>query len=671
MKLPRELEAHKKRSNLTRLRVRDQAHPSTQRLLKLEEDFSHKSRKAQHRQECFEQSVMPLRPSVAHSLLSIAGMREGFTVVDFTCGSGTIPREAAGRYDGVRAIGSDIDAKIVALASRMDLTLATNNVLHTLQADLKSWAVDDKPGEELGFTRPVSTAEADCVVSDLPFGNRHKAGGTSAKARTHTEAGAVKRHKHGNDAKEKDDSGVAALFPAILQASARLLKLGTGRAVFLCTRVHARQLSELASGLPVFHELFDAHKAEILRVVVGGWPAAVLTLRRSDKRFARGDALITVGGDDCGAHAEGEDEQDVVAPPETHPAILQVSAASLVSHYPSSPDDGKRSPLIKDVLQRFFGGLLPSNSAARKVLHRNRVWWVSGSGDRLVGASERLDSVLPVDATSGSGCLAFFPDAPHYGHVYEAETIDVISKPEPFAGLFLVWKPAGLRVYGGLRTLENCLTNQMLTGGDSESIDQLACFPRPIPVLLTGNQTLECPEDTGCYCLAATRPGAVMQVLHQNAALSSTWRCVVKGHWGDRSPSLPAGIACITVFRRVRSLRFGAVSELEIRIITPSTTVGGLRSFLSSVGHPVLGDQEDCRLKLTRKQLCMEAIGCEYGELCAPRSAYGCHKVSQLLDKEARIFEFVFNTPEGEAVESDNLLELKREYLERYGVPEW
>ena len=148
----------------------------------------------------------------------------------------------------------------------------------------------------------------------------------------------------------------------------------------------------------------------------------------------------------------------------------------------------------------------------------------------------------------------------------------------------------------------------------------------------------------------------------------------MKGDWGAEDnqypTSLPAGISSISVLRCVRSLRFGAVSELEIRLVSPTTTVGALRSFLSSVGHPVLGDEDGSRVKLKRKKMCIEAVGCSYDGLCAYTAASDCPKVSQVLDKEEKVFKLAFFAPEGQVVESEHIANCKREYMERYGVPE-
>lgn len=94
-----------------------------------------------------------MKPGLSRLLVNLAGVREGQTVYDPFCGTGSIPIEAA--LMGMRAICSDISEKMAASASE----------------NLRAHGIDCKAHQSDFFG---TNETVDAIVTDLPYGRGTK-----------------------------------------------------------------------------------------------------------------------------------------------------------------------------------------------------------------------------------------------------------------------------------------------------------------------------------------------------------------------------------------------------------------------------------------------------------------------------------------------------------------
>jgi tRNA (guanine6-N2)-methyltransferase len=139
-------------------------------------------RAMRHREYKVAHLAASLRPSAAAALSVLVDAPPGATILDPTCGAGTLLVEAALRDAQARVLGGDNDAKAVRAAR-------TNGASRVLR-----WNAE---------RLPLAAASIDAIVCNPPFGKQ-----ISSKA------------------------GVRALYPRLLAESARVLKPG-GRAAFI------------------------------------------------------------------------------------------------------------------------------------------------------------------------------------------------------------------------------------------------------------------------------------------------------------------------------------------------------------------------------------------------------------------------------------------------------
>lgn len=118
-------------------------------------------RTMRHRTYKLDHVAASLRPTVAASMVRLAGIGPGMTVLDPMCGAGTIMAEAlyvaeqrskAGR---VRVVGGDLDPNAVFVTSQ--------NLEQVGKADLARWDATELP---------LETHSVDRIVSNPPFGKQ-------------------------------------------------------------------------------------------------------------------------------------------------------------------------------------------------------------------------------------------------------------------------------------------------------------------------------------------------------------------------------------------------------------------------------------------------------------------------------------------------------------------
>lgn len=439
--------------------------------------------------------VMRLRPSTCYLMLRLAGVGAGMHVLDPMGGVGTIAIESAVRWPHVKALSSDLsgDATRAALANteRAAQRLATGATVCVEQADVKALGLDE--------------ASIDAVVTDVPFGNRNRS------------------------------ANVTGLLPVLLAGLARWLRPG-GRAVLLMTRAHARQMAADVQDGGAQNDSGLLELVDSLKVIVGGWPAAILVLRRSSAprsaaaAAAAGEAELPEGG-------------------EPTECVLEM---------PGVP--GRQ---LSDFVQKVWAGHFPTESAARKATSRGRVWLLDGGGlARKPWWNEKL--------APGSTIL-YLPDHPRRAP-YE-ESLVVLYETEELA---VVMKKPGLRLFGGIRTLAN-----ILAAGEHRSLRPSRRgdgLPAAAPV-----HYLQA-EACGAVLVAKTAPAA--------AALSRRpprrrLRAVLHGDATALGLRTPRQLQHWIVHRLAPSLRFGHITEAALDW---EGDVAGFRRLCADMGHVILGD---------------------------------------------------------------------------------
>ena len=94
-----------------------------------------------------------LRPTIAAAMVELAGMRDGHTVLDPMCGTGTLLLECSARFPKSKVFGSDESASAVSMAKRR---LGE-------KASIRQCAVNDLPHDVGTFDR---------VMANLPWGKQ-------------------------------------------------------------------------------------------------------------------------------------------------------------------------------------------------------------------------------------------------------------------------------------------------------------------------------------------------------------------------------------------------------------------------------------------------------------------------------------------------------------------
>jgi len=118
-------------------------------------------RTMRHRTYKLDHVAASLRPTVAASMVRLAGIGPGMTVLDPMCGAGTILAESIdlarkrGKGGRVRVVGGDIDPNAVFVTSQ--------NLEKLGPADLARWDA---------ATLPLETGSVDRIVSNPPFGKQ-------------------------------------------------------------------------------------------------------------------------------------------------------------------------------------------------------------------------------------------------------------------------------------------------------------------------------------------------------------------------------------------------------------------------------------------------------------------------------------------------------------------
>ena len=85
-----------------------------------------------------------LRPTIAAAMVELAGVRDGHTVLDPMCGTGTLLLECSARFPKSNVFGSDESADAVSIAKR-------------------------RLGEKASMRRPEKASIRQCTVADLPY----------------------------------------------------------------------------------------------------------------------------------------------------------------------------------------------------------------------------------------------------------------------------------------------------------------------------------------------------------------------------------------------------------------------------------------------------------------------------------------------------------------------
>lgn len=201
--------------------------------------------------------VVRLRPTTAHLMLELAGVRPHELVVDPCAGIGTIPVEAE-RYFPFRmvGIGGDIvldhDSMCSALCAMESIAKRDSNTVGATNFSRLSLAWD-------AAMLPLRAGIVDVVVSDLPFGKMCLSSST-----------------------------LNQLLPLIMVECARILTPSTGRMLLLCGSPDA-----LFRALEEFPHYWKRPCTMVAPVNIGGLLAWMVRIERSEATFDNAETKKT------------------------------------------------------------------------------------------------------------------------------------------------------------------------------------------------------------------------------------------------------------------------------------------------------------------------------------------------------------------------------------------
>ena len=362
---------------------------------------------------------------------------------------------------------------------------------------------------------------------------------------------------------------VNGLLPAMLSSVARVLR-PFGRLVLLLTRAHARQLLQLLEGEAVF-QLLESHK-----VAVGGWPAAVLVLQRL-----------------AGDVSTKSDRQNSARAAETEPTECVLMACPL------------QDQQLSDCLLQRWPSHFPTESVARRVTGRGRVWVKDASVWRKGWWSE------PVCQKT----ILFVPDYPRRSpHKGDLTVLCDTSQ------LCVVVKEPGLRLFGGVRTLQSLLQASCL------SSDLKDAFPYPQPVHFV-------EADVGGCVLCAKTASAAFALA--GSSLNRTWR----GLFVEKPPEGWQEV------RQAPSVRFGRLVEAEICY---DGAGAALRQRCGVLKAPLLGDTAAgfTQATLRRRQVFLVVSGVTFdfeGEHTVSLPEGSVRRFEHLFAREAHVYQLESN----------------------------
>ena len=462
-----------------------------------------------------------LRRSVCHGLLLAADVRPGELLLDPLAGSGTIGTEATSCFGVGLALSGDLARSAACRAGRAARARSGRGT----RLDACRWDV---------AALPLRAGCADVVISDLPWGNRHKMPPT--------------------------------LLPDALTAIARALVPRHGRAVLLMTRVAAARVPLCAPSTLLLESTLD--------VVIGGFPAAVVKLCRTAELVANSaaagaDAKLEASGGGIEGGGEGGESNGVCC------AVVVDAPLSQLT--------------LSELLQRVWPRHVPSQSAAKRAVRHGRVcvaeqptrnlFWKGAvpCGERVVLrpiAAQRMqpaeEAVLLARAV---GLLVGADDGG--GSVVEAKALLWED-----ARWLCLRKPPGLPVLSGRRSLANALRGLQLARRDNDR-DQ-GGGTEAWTVAYDGDARVG-----GAWLIAKGAAGALALLDAEEVAMLQ-WRCIVKGHiTTEQLSTMHHQLLQPEVLRVQASVRYGAVSEVCFSL--PAAAIDRWQAAAAARGIEVVG----------------------------------------------------------------------------------
>ena len=611
--------------------------------------------KADDRRGTLSQPV--LRPSVCHGLLLRAGVRRTDLLLDPMCGVGSLPAEAVARFGVPLAIGGDnarsaireaafrrrriqqqrgtaalsISPSIPASGPASDLAsdLASGTGPASIPASGTGTASNQPlrvrltlppcaPALEVlrwdAAALPLRPGVVDKLVVDVPWGNRGRA------------EPALLRGVLGEVGRVLSPDGLALVL--LLRATARALagQEPTSEAGETLTPPPAEHAAETvlgAAGLAV---------EEVLDVCVGGWPVAVMALRRHAPRMPSAAPA---------AARPPPSEMGSTSPPgptSARQAILLGPSCCACSV------EGSLAPLgLAELLVAAFPSAVPSISNARRAIRHRRVslasdpsrvlWWREPvpRGERVVLRPH----------------LARLPSREALLAMHEAEPLRVLWESKAWV---CVLKPAGMGVLQGRRSLANALLAlqasrqeaarrlaQAAAGAGSDGHSQrlgveTAAVVRLDDAVIEAEAEAEAEAEEGAEAEAEAEEGAraeaeaeeapwtvaydgegklggawlcaktaaaALALLEGRARVTLSWATVLRGDVAASSLAA-CGLGSPCIGRIGRSVRYSSISAATFTsslcdsIGGDVTALAAWRERLAACGHPVVGDRPHC-----------------------------------------------------------------------------
>jgi len=396
-------------------------------------------------------------------------------------GVGAIPAESLRHFTCGHTIGGDISRSAVRSAARNHDRRRLDRRFDALRWDVRSL--------------PLRSGSVDKIVTDFPWNNRAKADPSLLR-------------------------DALAEFDRVLRDE--------GLAVLLLLRTAAQQI-----------ERFPCHFTivEDVKVVVGGWPVAMLILR---KRSPQIPVEMSV---EVASHQE-----------ETQ--ISACTSAVCVS-------DRLATLTLSNLLVEVFPSVMPTQSAARRAIRHRRV---------CLAADPLAQLWWNLKVPNGATLVL----RPHCGrHAACDVQLDVIWED---ADWLAVLKPPGLAVLHARRSLATALMGLQASRGVEAAVDG------------PWTPVVENDDRVGGAWLVTKHPAGALAILHGRVSVLLTWHAVLRGL---PSASTMSGLGLpARVLRRGRSLRYSAISEVVFTLPEPAPF--DWRSALAAAGHPVIGDRPHC-----------------------------------------------------------------------------